>query len=191
MNVRFELSGTSPLLCHNAQLADPDNKFVRQIAEITGKRKKTEEDRKEIARLEWFGGLYVQNGSGPVIPTGNVRKCLIEAGKVTKQGKQVSRAIAFADLHVPIAYEGPRDIEQLSKRDEFYNRTSVGIGARRTMRTRPCFPQWAVVADAILLEDVMDLSDLELVCERAGLAEGLGDNRVNGYGRFEGRVTAR
>lgn len=191
MKIRFELRGTSPLLCHNAQLADPDNDFSRRIAEITGKRKKTEEDRKAISRLEWFGGLYVQNGSGPVVPTANIRKCLIEAGKVTKQGKQVGRAIAFGDLHVPIAYEGPRDIEQLSKRDEFYNRASVGIGANRTMRTRPCFPQWAVVADALLLEDIMDLVDLELIVERAGLAEGLGDNRVNGYGRFEGEVKTR
>jgi hypothetical protein len=190
MDGRIELTGSTPLLAHNARLADPDDEFVKAIAELTGKRKKTEDDRRAVAKLEWHGGLYV-NGAGPVWPTANIRRCLVEAAKVTKQGKQVGRALAFADVDVPIAYEGPRELDQLYERPEFHHRASVRIGSSRTMRTRPCFPRWALAADFTLVTEALDPDDLERVIERAGVIEGLGDNRINGYGRFEGKVSWR
>lgn len=190
MDIRIELTGTSPLLMHNAQLVDPDNPFTAEIATYTSKRKKTEDDRRAIERLEWFGGLYTDNGR-VVMPTGNIRKTFINAGKISKQGTQTGRALQFTDLNVPLAYEGPDDIEVLFKDSAFHNRCSVGVGQKRVIRVRPQFTQWAVVADALLLDEVMDLVDLQRVAGRAGLAEGLGDNRINGYGRFTVRVTTR
>lgn len=189
MEVKLELTGTSPLLMHSINLADPDNEFVREIATYTAKRKKTEDDRRAVERLEWFGGLYVDNGQ-VVMPTGNIRKSFIQAGKISKQGTQVTRALQFTDLQVPLAYDGPKDLEALFADPAYSNRAAVGISGKRVMRVRPQFNTWAVVANAFLLEDVMDVSDLELVAKRAGLAEGLGDNRVNGYGRFSIRVIA-
>jgi hypothetical protein len=189
MDIRLELTGTSPLLMHNIALADPDNPFTKEIATYTAKRKKTEDDRRAIEKLEWFGGLYIDQGSA-VIPTANIRKALIQAGKISKQGIQVVRSLNFKALNVPLVYDGPRDLEALFQDAAFSNRAAVGISGKRTMRVRPQFTRWAVVADAFLLEDVMDLSDLERVAMRAGLAEGLGDNRVNGYGRFSVRVAA-
>jgi hypothetical protein len=189
MDIRLELTGTSALLMHNINLADPDNEFTREIKTYTDKRKKTEDDRRAIERLEWFGGLYTDNGS-VVMPTGNIRKAFINAGKISKQGTQVTRALQFAELHVPLVYDGPDNLEVLSKDPAFSNRSAVGISGKRTMRVRPQFNTWAVVADAFLLEDVMDLNDLQIVAKRAGLAEGLGDNRVNGYGRFAVKVVA-
>jgi hypothetical protein len=187
LDIRVELTGVTPLLCHNISLADPDNPIVVEIKSYTDKRKKTEDDRRAIERLEWFGGLYVDNGR-PVMPTGNIRKSFIQAGKISKQGLMVSRALQFTSLNVPIAYDGPDDIETLHKDQAFSNRSAVGISGKRTMRVRPQFPTWAVVADALLLDDVMDIGDLARVAARAGAAEGLGDNRVNGYGRFTVRI---
>lgn len=189
MDIRLELTGTSPMLMHNINLADPDNEFTRQIKTYTDKRKKTEDDRRAIERLEWFGGLYTANGR-IVMPTGNIRKSFINAGKISKQGTQVTRSLQFTDLHVPLAYDGPEDLDLLFKDPAFSNRAAVGISGKRTMRVRPQFMTWAIVADALLLEDVMDIDDLERVAKRAGLAEGLGDNRVNGYGRFQVRVVS-
>lgn len=183
MDIRIEITGTSPLLMHNIQLADPDNEFKQEISVYTDKRKKTEDDRRAIERLEWYGGLYVDGGR-VVMPTGNIRKSLINAGKISKQGTQVSRAVNFKDLNVPLVYDGPDDLDKLFDVGTFSHRSAVGISGKRTMRVRPQFMEWAVVADAFLLEDVMDVDDLVRVASRAGLAEGLGDNRVNGYGRF-------
>lgn len=189
MDIRVELTGTTPLLCHNIALADPDNDFVKQIATYTAKRKKTEDDRREIERLEWFGGLYVEDGR-PVIPTGNIRKAFVQAGKISKQGTMVTRALNFTSLYAAIAHGGPDDLEAMYADKAYSNRAAVGISGKRTMRVRPQFTKWVVVADAILLEDVMDPGDLTRVAERAGQAEGLGDNRTNGYGRFSVQVIA-
>jgi hypothetical protein len=187
MQVKIQIVGGTPLLQHNISLADPDNPFVQEIATYTSKRKKTEDDRRAIERLEWFGGLYIEDGR-IVMPTGNIRKCFVQAGKISKQGTQVARALQFSDLNVPLTYEGPTDLEQLFADKTFSNRAAVGISGKRTMRVRPQFPKWAIIADALLLEDVMDPDDLRRVAERAGQAEGLGDNRVNGYGRFSVEV---
>lgn len=189
MDIKLELTGVTPLLCHNIALADPDNEFVRQIATYTAKRKKTDDDRRAIERLEWYGGLYVENGR-PVIPTGNIRKAIVQAGKISKQGTQIARALTFADMHAPIAHDGPDDLDTLFADKSFHNRAAVGISGKRTMRVRPQFPRWVVVANAFLLEDVMDPDDLSRIAARAGQAEGLGDNRINGYGRFTVRVVA-
>jgi hypothetical protein len=189
MQVKLEITGRTPLLCHNIALADPDNPITRQISTYTAKRKKTDDDRRAIDKLSWFGGLYLEGGRA-VIPTGNIRKSFIQAGKISKQGLQVSRSLNFTDLTVPIIYDGPPDVEELFLLSEFSNRAAVTVSGKRIMRVRPQFTNWSIVADALLLEDVMDPEDLYRVAERAGGAEGLGDNRGNGYGRFAVRVIA-
>lgn len=188
--IQLRLIGTQPLLCHNIHLSDPDNDFVKAIAAITGKRKKTEEDRREIEKLEWYGGIYVSPShvGRPTLPTGNIRKCLIQAAKVQRLGKAVERALQFLDLDVPIQHDGPDDINGLFASDRYHHRASVGIGPKRTMRMRPRFPVWALEARANLLSDVLDLDDFKRIAELAGQIEGLGDNRVNGYGRFKVEV---
>lgn len=190
-HIRIELVGRSPLVCHNIALADPDNEIVKEIKALTSKRTKTEDDRRAIERLEWFGGLYTAPGiEGPAMPTANVRKCLIRGGVITRQGTQVGRALSFSDLFAPVVFDGPRDLETLWADTAYRYRTPVGVGNARTIRMRPVFPRWSLVLDAYLLEDLMDPGDMDRVIEHAGLSEGLGDNRANGYGRFEGRVVA-
>lgn len=165
MKITVELIGTSPLLQHNVQLADPDNKWVKEIATYTAKRKKTEDDRKAISRLEWYGGLYVEDGA-PVVPTRWLRKCFIQAGKISKLGTAIARGLAFADLNVPLVYEGPVDLDAMYADPEFVNVAAIGIsGTKKTMRTRPQFPKWAVVADAMLMEDVLDFDTFVSVVE--------------------------
>ena len=183
----FEAKGTRPLLCHNAQLADPENDFAQQIAAIAGKRKKTVEDRKQISRLEWYGGLYTcpEIDEGPMLPTSAVRRALQEAGKVTKQGKQVGRAVAFQDLYVPIVYDGPRNLDKLFAKSEYLDRRVVKIMGRSVVRSRPIFPHWSIVCSGLLLEDVLDAKDMEHISWLAGIAEGLGDARSLGYGRAD------
>ena len=189
-DIRIKLVGTSPILLHNIQLSDPDHPITREIKAITSKRNKTEDDRHAIEKLEWFGGLYTAPGiQGLVMPTGNIRRCLIGAARINKLGKNVERALGFTSLHVPMDYDGPKDVDALFADPRFHNRSSVRVGSSRVMRVRPQIVSWSLVADAFLLDDVMDFDDFRRVVERAGLAEGLGDNRMNGYGRFVGEVT--
>lgn len=193
MNITIELKGTSPLLMHNPRMVDPEFEINRQIKVLTAKRKKTDEDLRQIERLEWFGGLYDVDGV-IVQPTSKARKCLINTARISKMGKNVERALSFAQLHVPLAYDGPRDLNAMceDKDRRFTSRLSVGVGNKRVMRVRPQFFPWALSVDGLFVEDAgINLDEFTRIVELAGVVEGIGDNRVNGYGRFAGKVVVR
>lgn len=187
--LRIDLEGISPLVQHNIRLADKMDEITKAIADITGKRKKTEQDEAAIADLEFLGGLYHDQELGIYVTTWSIQRCLEEAAKVTRQGKAISRAVAFSVAQVPLKYEGPREPKALVAKPEFRWRTSVGVQGKKVTRTRPIFRRWSLSADVSLLEDVLDLDDFVAIVEHAGVMEGLGDARRLGYGRFRGSVT--
>ena len=189
MRINTRLTGTSPLLQHNIQLANPDNEWAKRISAVTAKRKKTEDDRAEIGRLEFLGSLYTNSGQ-VVVPTTNVRKCFQEAAKVTRQGKMITRALNAIDLDVPLIYDGPQTIEGLEADKEFYDVTLVGVGQKRVVRTRPIFRAWACSINWELITEALDYEEFCSIAEKAGIIEGLGDNRQGGYGRFTIEIRA-
>ena len=189
MKIVIEVVGTSPLLMHNPRMVDPEFEINRQMKVLTGKRKKTDEDLRQIGRLEWFGGMYEVEGV-VVQPTSKLRKCLINAGRISKQGKSIERALSLSELNVPLIYEGPKELNKLFEDKRYTSRLSVGIGNKRVMRVRPQFSQWGLRVKGLFIEDAgLNLSEFEHIAELAGLSEGIGDNRVNGYGRFTIKVT--
>ena len=191
MNITVELQGTSPLLMHNPRMVDRDFELNRQIKVLTDKRKKTDEDMRLIEKLEWYGGLY-EDGGIIVQPTSKPRKCLINTGRISKMGKMIERALSFSTLHVPLIYEGPKEIDAVFADKHFHSRLSVGVGNKRVMRVRPQFFPWALKVNGLFVEDAgINFDEFERIVELAGIVEGIGDNRVNGYGRFTGKVVAR
>lgn len=195
MEINVSLTGTTPLLMHNPQLVDPNFEITRQIKALTSKRKKTDEDLDQIGKLEWYGGLHTATLNGSVhvvLPTSKLRKCLINTAKISRLGKAIERAVAFTDLWVPLVYDGPQDIDELWTSRQFESRLPVGVSGKRVMRVRPEFRTWAATVDGIFVEDAgLNFDEFERIVELAGLVEGIGDNRVNGYGRFIGKVTVR
>lgn len=188
MRIAIDVKGTSPLLMHNPRMVDPDYELNRKIKELTSKRKKTDEDLRMIETLEWHGGLYEENGI-VVQPTSKLRKCLINTGKMSKIGKAVERSLSFASLNVPLEHNGPSDIEGIFADKRFHSRLSVGVGTKRVMRVRPQFFPWALSVEGLFVEDAgLNFDELKRLVELAGIVEGMGDNRVNGYGRFVGKV---
>lgn len=192
MRVHLAITGTTPLLMHSAAGINPDHPLIKAMAPLTAKasNKRTDDDRREIARLEWLVGLYTGDDGAVVYPTANIVRCFVEAGKVTKQGKQVSRGLAFSGIDVPLNYAGRNgNVEKLFDDPNFVDVRPVGIGTKRVMRTRPRFMPWSLEASGHLFDDVLDIDDVERIAALAGRSVGLGDNRINGFGRFDVKVT--
>ncbi len=188
MKIVIDMIGTSPLLMHNPRMVDPEFEINRQIKALTSKRKKTDDDLQAIQKLEWYGGLYEQDGV-VVQPTSKIRKCLINTAKIMKLGKAIERTLSFHDLHVPLGYEGPDDIDKLFKMPQFHSRLSVGVSGKRVMRVRPSFFPWTMSIKGVFVTDAgINVDDLHRIIELAGVVEGIGDNRVNGYGRFQAKM---
>jgi hypothetical protein len=175
--------GTSPLLMHNARLVDPLDTVVKQIRQVSGKRKKTDDDHAEIAHLEWLGAMYFQPDVGPYIPAPNLQKCLVEGARLSKDGKKIERGVFIETMTVPVQYTGPRELKELFNDRRFVHRAPVKVGMSRVMRTRPVFAQWTLQATGMFDSTVIDLADLRNAAQVAGSMIGLGDNRPT-YGRF-------
>lgn len=184
---RMSLTGTKPLLMHNARLSNPLDEVAKAMKRVTAKRTKTDEDHEELARLEHMGSLYMDPDIGPYIPGQNFERCLVDAARITKSGKKIERGV-FVDTDVnPLGYTGPRDIDGLWKDENFRHAASVKVGTNRVTRTRPQFREWQVEAEGEFDSTVINLTELAEIATTAGLMIGLGDWRPR-YGRFVATV---
>lgn len=193
MKIRITLKGTSPLLMHNQRLSDPLDSYARQLRAISGKKKKTDEDYEEMARIEFEGGLYIAPEIGPYVPGVNVHRSLVEGARITKRGKDIERGLVVHDDICPLAYKGPRDVAGLCADKEHMSRLSVRVGTSRVMRTRPMFREWALECEAVIDPGVLNFEDVCVIAETAGSMAGLGDYRPSSphggpHGRYEAVV---
>lgn len=188
--MHIELTGTAPLLMHNVQLADSLNPFTRELAAITSKRKKTDEDRLEMSRIEFLGGLYYAEGIGVHIPVENVFRCLMNAATINRAGKKIERGLIINGARFPLQYDGPREPEQLwgGGTSPFVDRRSVVVMNSRVTRTRPFFEKWGVQFDCEVDPQVLDDDEFRRILDNAGRMIGLGDYRRL-YGKFTAEVS--
>lgn len=190
MNLHIKLTGVTPLLMHNPRLSDPKDPIVRQMKELLAKKSKmTDSERDQMEDLEFMGGLYYDKEIGPYVESIAVLRTMHEAAKITRQGKDLLRAISPLQPTVPLLYDGPRKAEQLKADPQYRLRTSVGNKMNRVMRTRPMFRNWALEFDGVMLEDAgLNKASIPDICATAGRSVGLLDGRIIGYGRFTSEV---
>lgn len=180
--IDFEIEGAAPLLMHNGQLADPMNRFSKEMKKVTGRKKKTEADYTELARIEFLGSLYLGSAGEPVIPGEVLEATIISGAKVTKKGK-VGKSALIVDGNFPLIYNGPKTTEGLLEDDNFRHVAGVKVGQARVMRTRPKFNQWKLKFTVHYLSSVLDAEEIVGFVEAAGQVAGLGDGRPR-FGRF-------
>lgn len=190
--VRLFLDGSAakngaPLVMHNERLADPLNEYSLEIGKLSKMRNKTEATHLEIAKLEFVGGMYHDDELGPYIPTWNIVRCIQNAAKQHKMGAAVLRGVIPATEKAPVLYEGPRDINALWETGENSLRKSVGIGSSRTMRTRPIFTDWSIVAEVEVDLTQVTPEKIDQFLFEGGKFQALGDYRPV-YGRFFGKA---
>jgi hypothetical protein len=181
-SVDFHIRGVAPLICHNPRLADPLDPWTKAIAEISGKRKKTDKDHRELGRREFLGSLY-HDGNRPYIPAANIERMLRDAAARSKKGKDV-QAGAIVPEDAPIIYSGPTDPEELHDSGKFVLRTGVLVGRARVIRTRPCFRAWELKFSVLFDEEILNRSAIQDFAILAGRIIGLGSWRPRN-GRFE------
>jgi len=189
MDLKLNITGTDPLLMHNARLSDEFDPIVRLMKEITSKRtNKTDDDRWELRRLEFHGGLYMDKNLGPYIPGQNIERALRDAAVVTRQGKNIQRGVVVLTSRARLDYDGPRDPDDLWEDKNYVSSASIKVGTSRVIRTRPMFQEWSVTVDLTLDTEIMDRETLEGIVHRAGKSVGLGDWRPR-YGKFSAELT--
>lgn len=186
MEMKIRLNGITPLVMHSNRLANPLDPMKKELATLTGKKKKTDADYEQIAKIEFRAGLYI-NGVGPIIPSNNLRKMLIEGGRKSKMGKQFESGLCFVS-DADLEYEGPREAEELWKDGRFTWTTAVGNQRNTVMRTRPRFNEWACEFTIEFDDDLLSESDVSDALSKAERGVGVCDGRALGLGRFKAEI---
>lgn len=179
---QYKLTSSAPLIMHNGQLANPLNKWAKLMKQITSKRNKTDADHEELARLEFLGGLYLDEG-GPVIPAQCIEGTLVNAAKKRREGVTAKSGM-FCDSHARLEYAGPRSADELWSNEEFRIVSPVKVGTAKVMRTRPIFRNWSTVITVTYDDEQINLSGVDEWVKIGGSIVGLLDWRPK-YGRYE------
>lgn len=185
--ITYRLTSDCPMLMHNGQTADPLNHWSKSMKAVSGKRKKTDADYEELARIEFMAALYIDK-TGPIIPSANIDSMLVNAAKKLREGPLVKSGV-FCLKNASLQYDGPRDPDGLWKAETFRHVAIVRVQTARVARTRPIFNEWA--ADVVLnIEDsLVNVAQVDTWMNVAGSQIGLGDWRPQ-HGRFSAmRVT--
>lgn len=182
--IEIAVRGLTPLMMHSERLANPFDPLTKEIKASTGKRKKTEDDLLEIARLEWLGGLYYDADAGVHIPGYNMLATIIGGGKIHKLGTSIKRAAIVVEDKIPLSYDGPRDPDALFADKRFVDVRSVKVGTAKVMRCRPVFGSWKMKFTLAYDENSIQENELMRCIRDAGVMVGIGDYRPR-FGRFE------
>ena len=178
----FVIHGAAPIVMHNGRLADPQSEIVKAMKRLTSKRDKTDSDHAELARLEWYGGLYLDDGK-PCIPSELVEAMLIEAAKKRKKGPAAKAGI-ICEKNFPLEYEGPKDPDEMWESEDYRLTVGVKVQRNRIMRTRPIFRKWQASIEVHYMDELLNERDIKEFLEIGGTIIGLGDWRPK-FGRFE------
>lgn len=184
--VSVRIEGVVPLLMHNIQLADPLNQFTKAIREITNKssKKRTDADLEEMARLEFMGGLYLNDSRVPAIPGENIEGLIRDGAKRQRKGQDVLRGV-ISDGVWPLSYDGPKDPDKLWENGNFRDYRACGLnGKSKVMRMRPRFNAWSLDFDVAYQPEIINKRDLEKFIVEGGMFCGLCDYKPR-YGRFQ------
>jgi len=186
--LHFRLVGDSPLLMHSSRLANPLDPVVKEIKKITKKgKKKTDEDLASIFWLEFIGGMYFDEETGPFIPGLNIEGSIRDGAKATKQGKDVQRALAVVEDKIKLVYKGPRKQKELFD-GGFVDVRSVRINASTTMRCRPYFREWSTDPFTVSFDpEKIDAASVPQFLEQAGRYIGICDGKPR-YGKYHAEV---
>lgn len=179
--LRFRITGVVPLLMHNGQMADPLNPLARKLKEVTSKRNKTIADYEAMARLEWYGSLYVQDDQ-VIIPGVNLERMMLDSARKRRKGKLVEAGL-FCPEEYPLIYDGPTDIDELWESGDYRFTVSVKLKGGRVIRTRAIFRDWALEFGVVFDPRLLNEGEVVNFLEYAGDYIGLGDWRPR-HGRF-------
>jgi hypothetical protein len=158
---------------------------------VSGKRKKTDADYEELARLEWLAGIY-RFRDNLVIPDYVLEAVFINGAKKSKRGPQAKCGLFFTE-HASLDFPGKPEVinddtlGEMFASGEFTHTVGVKVGMAKVMRTRPMFRSWSLFATAQFDPDVLNLRDIEEIANDAGKLVGLGDWRPK-HGRFNAGI---
>lgn len=182
--LEIRIKGTAPLLMHSDKFANPLHPATKLHKELTGKRKKTDDDHEAIAKSEFLGGCYHDAATGFFIPGQNFDASFWNGAKLQKMGVHWKRGAVVVTDKAKLEFKGPSTPDALWSDQRFVDCRGVKVGQAKIMRYRPIFLEWATTVQVAINTDVLDLQEARRAIEDAGKLIGVCEYRPR-FGRFE------
>lgn len=200
--MKLTSGSSSSILLVCDTLADPLNpmtKKYKKLTSIMGKAK-TDEVILAIAEQQYKCGIYWDEEVGVYVPAVNIRKCLEEGAKASRDGPKVRRGVFIKDPKIALEYtcdsvafggtnKRRMTPDQLWKDGRFLDKRAVVVNKSRIMCYRPKFTDWSLTVDVFYDPDVAEAEGLLSYFTVAGKYIGLGGYRPDKGGMF-GRFNA-
>lgn len=184
--IRFELTGTMPLMLNNPQVINPFNEFTKKLTPLTSKKKKTDEDMLQILKLKFLASLYTDAQGRYIVPSEHIFSTLVAAAKERKLGASFIRSAQVIGDSVIKFKDADKTPEQLHELGIYVDVRPVSVGSiskSKVPTARAIIPEWSIETEIWFDENQINLKDIESCMEVAGLRYGIGTYRQK-YGRF-------
>ncbi|MGN1217135.1 MAG: hypothetical protein ACI4TD_04075 [Phocaeicola sp.] len=182
--IKFKITGTTPLMLNNPQTVNPLNKYAKQLKDLTSKRTKTEEDLFEISHIKFLASLYTDSEGTYIIPNQHFERSVIEAAKERKLGKRFERSFHVFDRCVLDFKDKDKTPEELYQIGDYVDIRPVGVKNVKITTTRVIIFDWSTVVNCCFEDGQIDQKDVIDIFKIAGLRYGIGTYRSQ-FGKFE------
>lgn len=182
--LHLKVVGVTPLMMHSDRLANPLLPETKAHKELTGKRKKTDDDHVAIARSEFIAGAYWTPKDGFFVPGQNFDATFLAGAKLQKLGTHWKRGALVIEDKVRLLHDGPATPDKLWESPQHVDCRGVKVGTAKVMRYRPIFLEWAAQLTVAINTDVLNIKEAQKAISDAGALIGVCEYRPR-FGRFE------
>ena len=186
-SIKVKFTGLDSLLQNNPQMSDPLNKYSKEMKQVSGKRKKTDDDIMLMRKIELRAKIYHDEQLGIYVPATWVTASI--------QGVSWSRAkIKKADIRAAVFVTQPKlkltyaDMDKVKSpidivdNEVFHNVMSLKQGQVRVVKATPIFNKWSFECELDFDDTIINESELKSLIEYGAQFGGFGDFRPT-YGR--------
>lgn len=186
--IKVTIEGMTPLLLHNPRLANPLDPESKKHKEVSGKRKKSDEDHEWLLKHNWEMGFYLNKEEELIIPSHMLEACIVNGAKDFKMGTQFkSTFMVLSDALLVDPNTGRTyNMKQMYKhQDKFMDVRAVKLNGKSTvMAARPVLENWTLEFEASYMEEKINYDDVTQAIENGGKYKAIGDYRPK-FGRFQ------
>lgn len=169
-----QIRGVTPLLIHNGRTASPLDAYAKKMKAITSKRKKTEEDIRDLLMIQWEASLYWDKEIGLYMPVENILACILKACKKHKMGPQVSGFVFDEAIGFPIMTNNHDNFDALKADEENKFIKTVTVQRAKTLSCRAIFNAWEITFEFSIDEGMITFDEVKTVLQTMSQRVGLG-----------------
>ncbi len=180
LNYLVKIKGSTPLIMHNSAGVDPQNTYTQLMKPLRAKRSKTEADENKLRDLSFLQSLYFNDELGLYMPTENLHKMLLEAGRHldSKGAKKSVVGVGFNEyLGYPIVTKNSKDLNVLANDQTLRYVRICQVQKMKIVCVRAIFRDWKLSFELEIDESIINPKTVLEWIEYAGKRIGLGGRR--------------